>query len=65
MSEIKKVETYLKKMFEKKPIEVRKGMGKNSWELYLNEEFFGTIYKDTEDGETSYNITISILETDL
>ncbi len=65
MSELKKVEAYLVKIFGKTPLEIRKGMGSDSFELYLGGEFFGTVYKDTEDGETSYNITISILETDL
>ncbi|MHA1541252.1 MAG: DUF3126 family protein [Alphaproteobacteria bacterium] len=65
MSELKKVEGYLVKIFGKKPLEIREGMSSDSFELYLGGEFFGTVYKDTEDGETSYNITISILETDL
>ena len=65
MSELKKVEAYLVKIFGKEPLEIREGMGSDSFELYLGGEFFGTVYKDTEDGETSYNITISILETDL
>ncbi len=65
MSELKKVESYLVKIFGKAPLEIREGMNTDSFELYIGGEFFGTVYKDTEDGETSYNITISILETDL
>lgn len=65
MSEMKKVEDYLGKILSKKPIEVRDGTAAGVWELYLGGEFFGTIYKDTEDGEVNYDLNVSILGIDL
>lgn len=65
MEEMKKVQNYLEKIINKKPIEIRKGTSDDSWELYFGNEFFGTVYKDTEDNEVNYNINISILGIDL
>ncbi|MDP6259748.1 MAG: DUF3126 family protein [Rhodospirillales bacterium] len=37
----------------------------NSVEVYLTEEFIGTIYRDDEEGEISYDFNMAILEIDL
>ena len=34
-------------------------------EVLLNGEFIGTIYKDEEDGETSYDFNMAILQMDM
>lgn len=65
MNEMKKLEKYLENTLSKKPIEVREGAGSESWELFIGGEFFGTIYKDIEDGETNYDLNISVLGEDL
>jgi hypothetical protein len=65
-SEIERLQTYLRKLFKSDLIKVvppmRRGL---SVELSVNEEVIGTVHKDTDDGETSYAITISVLEEDL
>jgi hypothetical protein len=38
---------------------------KDSVEVILNGEFIGVLYKDTEDGETSYDFNMAILKEDL
>jgi hypothetical protein len=37
----------------------------DSLEVLLNGEFLGVVYKDVEDGETSYDFNMAILEIDL
>lgn len=37
----------------------------DSVEVLLDGEFVGVIYKDTEDGETSYDFNMAILESDI
>lgn len=65
-SEIERLQTYLRKLFKSDAIQVvpplRKGL---SVELAVNEEVVGTVHKDTEEGETSYSIHITVLEEDL
>jgi hypothetical protein len=34
-------------------------------ELFINNEFIGTIYKDVDEGEISYDFNMAILEQDL
>ncbi len=34
-------------------------------EVRIGDEFIGVLYRDDEDGEVSYSLTISILEEDL
>lgn len=34
-------------------------------EVSVNDEFIGTLYRNDEDGETSYFLTVTILEEDL
>jgi len=65
MNEMKKLEKYLENILSKKQIEIREGAGSGAWELFIGGEFFGTIYKDTEDGETNYDLNISVLGEDL
>ena len=34
-------------------------------EVRIGDEFFGVLYRDDEEGEVSYSLTMSILEEDL
>lgn len=34
-------------------------------EVYIGDEFIGVLYKDEDEGEVSYSLTMSILEEDL
>lgn len=65
-SEIERLQTYLRKLFGTDRIRVvpppRKGL---SVELAVNDETIGTVHRDTEDGEVSYSIHLTVLEEDL
>lgn len=65
-SDIDRVQTYLRRLFGSERITIvpptRAGM---SVELAVNGEVVGTIHKDTEDGEVSYALHITVLEEDL
>lgn len=65
-TDIDRVQTYLRRLFGSDQIKIvppmRKGL---STELSVKDEIVGTVHKDTDDGETSYCLTITILEEDL
>jgi hypothetical protein len=65
-TDIDRVQTYLRKLFGSERIRIvpppRRGL---SIELAVNDETIGTVHQDTEDGETSYSIHITVLEEDL
>ena len=65
-AEIRKLEAYLKQTFKGVDLAVR-GMPRkaDSAEVYINSEFVGLISKDTEEGELSYHLTMTILDIDL
>jgi hypothetical protein len=64
--EIIKLERYLKKMFRLPDLQVRQRPQKqDSAEVFLGEEFIGVLFRDDEDGETSYNFQMAILDYDL
>lgn len=61
-----KVETYLRRKFAVNHLRLKERNKKNdSVEVYLGEEFIGIVYKDDEDGETSFHFEMSILSEDL
>lgn len=65
-TDIDRVQTYLRRLFGTERLELvppaRAGM---SVEVMASGEVIGTIHKDTEDGETSYAMHITVLEEDL
>ena len=65
-SDIERVQTYLRRQFGTDLIKIvppmRKGL---SVELSVKDEIVGTVHKDVDDGETSYSLTMTILEEDL
>jgi len=64
--ELKKIETYMRKVFGNPRIAVKPRMKKSdSGEVYIGDEFIGLIFEDKEDGDTSYNFQMAILEIDL
>lgn len=63
---IKKLDAYLKKVFNNPQIRVVPRPKKdNSAEVYIGEEFIGVLFVDDEDDDLSYNFQMAILETDL
>lgn len=64
--EIVRLQKYMQQKFSntKLALSERKEV-KDSVEVTLAGEFIGTIYKDEEDGEVSYDFNMAILEMDL
>ncbi|MCB1591462.1 MAG: DUF3126 family protein [Alphaproteobacteria bacterium] len=64
--ELRKLEKYLSQKLKLSGVTLKKReRAQDSIEVLMEGEFIGTIYKDTEDGETSYDLNIAILEIDL
>jgi hypothetical protein len=64
--ELKKLQGHLRKLFGNKTIEVRaRQRAADAAEFYVGEEFVGVVSKVLDEGETSYELSISILDFDL
>jgi len=65
-TEIAKLQAYLRDTFNNDSIVVKKRAATtDSVELLLGDEFLGVIYKDVDEGEVSYPVTMTILQEDL
>jgi len=65
-SELWRIEKYLRNLFRLDTITlVERPKQKDSVEVHVAGEFIGVIFKDEEDGETSYAFQMAILEMDL
>ena len=65
-AEIKNLQNYLRNKFDNDSFRlVDRIKSTDSVEVYLGEEFIGTLYRDDEDGEISYDFNMAILEIDL
>jgi hypothetical protein len=66
VQEIKKIDTYLKRLFGNARIRVVPRPKKDdSAEVYIGDEFIGVLFVDDEDDDRSYNFQMAILESDL
>ena len=64
--EVGKLQNYLRKVLANKTVEVRaRERAVDAAEVYVGGEFVALVSKDIEDGETSYQLTMSILDYDL
>ena len=64
--EIARLERYLKKTFGTSNLSVRARPKKDdSAEVYIGEDFTAGLFKEVEDGETSYQFQMAILDFDL
>jgi hypothetical protein len=64
--ELDKLQVYLRKVLANKTVEVRaRQRAADAAELYVGGEFVGVVSKDLEDGETSYQVSMTILDYDL
>ncbi len=65
-TDIDRVQAYLRRILGSERIQIvppaKAGL---SVEVAVNEEVIGTVHKDTDDGETSYSVMLTILEEDL
>lgn len=65
-SEIARLQAYLRRKFDNALITLKeRSKTDDSVEVQLGDEFIGVIYKDTEEGETSYAFNMAILDIDL
>ena len=64
--EISRLQAYMQKIFRHDGIALKmRENAQDSVEVIINGEFIGLIYKDEEDGDTSYNFNMAILDIDL
>jgi hypothetical protein len=64
--EVQKLQKYLRNKFNNDNFRlVSRIKAQDSLEVYLGEEFIGTLYRDEEEGEVSYDLNMAILEIDL
>jgi hypothetical protein len=65
-TDMQRVETYLRRTFGNAAIRVVPRARKtDSAEVYIGEEAIGVISEDKEEGETSYDFHMAILDIDL
>ena len=65
-AEVQKLQKYLRDKFGNDNFRlVDRIKSADSLEVYLGEEFIGTLYRDDEDGEISYDFNMAILAIDL
>ncbi len=65
-TETARLQNYLRLKFGTDRIRVKpRKEADDSVEVLLGEEFIGLIYKDQDEGETSYDFNMAILEMDL
>jgi hypothetical protein len=64
-AEVTKLQNYLQKKFGQPGLTLRDRKTNDSLEVLLNGEFLGVIYKDTDEGEISYDFNMAILDIDL
>lgn len=65
-SEIARIEKYLQDKFGNKNLSLaERKQDKGSLEVLLKGEFIGTIYRDEDEGDISYDFNMAILEMDL
>jgi len=66
VQEIRKLDSYLKRLFGNAQIRVvARPKKEDSAEVYIGDEFIGVLFVDDEDEERSYNFQMAILAVDL
>jgi hypothetical protein len=66
VQEVRKLDTYLKRLFGNPKIRVvPRPKKEDSAEVYISDEFIGVLFVDDEDDERSYNFQMAILGSDL
>jgi hypothetical protein len=64
--ELARLQTYLRKTLGASSLEVRGQPKKDDMaEVFINDEFIATLYREVEEGETSYQFQMAILDMDL
>ncbi len=63
--EIIRVQTYLRLKFQNDTLTLKRGAKDDMIEVFIEDEFIGTLFRDDEEGEISYAFNMAILEFDL
>ena len=64
--EVARIQSYMQDKFKNKGFALKmREKAEDSAEVLLDGEFIGVVYKDDEDGDTSYNFSMAILDFDL
>ncbi len=63
--EVKRLEAYLKNKLNPNLRLIGRKETSDSVEVHLGDEFIAVAYKDTDEGEVSYSINMSVLSEDL
>lgn len=63
--EIIRVQTYLRLKFQNDMLTLKRGAKDDMVEVFMDDEFIGTLFRDDEEGEISYAFNMAILEFDL
>lgn len=63
--EIQRLQKYLQTKFGQPDMILRTRKTNDSVEVLLKGEFLGVLYKDEDEGETSYDFNMAILDIDL
>ena len=63
--EVLRVQTYLRLKFSNDMLTLKRGAKDDMVEVFMEDEFIGTLFRDDEDGEVSYSFNMAILEFDL
>ncbi len=64
--ELIKIQAFMRDKFSNDNIAVRpRSQTADSIEVLINGEFIGLVYKDEDEGETSYDFNMGILQIDL
>lgn len=64
--ELARLQNYLRSVFGSPTLEVRAQPKKDDMaEVFIKDEFVAALYREVEDGETSYQLQMAILEMDL
>ena len=66
LTDITRLQTYLQEKFENDKIKLmQRPKATDSVEMMIDGEFIGVIYRDEEEGEVSFSLSICVLEEDL
>jgi Protein of unknown function (DUF3126) len=64
--DVARVQAYLRKTLGAPTLEIRAQPKKDDMaEVFINDEFVAALYREVEDGETSYQFQMAILDMDL
>ena len=63
--EIIRVQTYLRLKFQNDMLTLKRGAKDDMIEVFMEDEFIGTLFRADEEGELSYAFNMAILEFDL